>query len=141
VTSAPGAPGTGRAVSVSDVSGLEGSALTAGSVVFVPEDQAAAAAALAGADWAEPGGLRHAGFSLDEGSLAELEGTATPLDSQWSLPGRRGRRSHLVCQADVFPDHSPGLPYSVVGCDHIDLPEAPRLLVSFGEGGVEAALE
>jgi hypothetical protein len=35
-TSAPGAPGTGRAVSVSDVSGLEGPALTAGTVVFVP---------------------------------------------------------------------------------------------------------
>jgi hypothetical protein len=29
----------------------------------------------------------------------------------------------------------------VVGCDHIDLPEAAALVVSFGEGGVEAALE
>jgi hypothetical protein len=37
VTSAPDARAEGRAVSVSDVSGLEGSALTAGSVVFVPE--------------------------------------------------------------------------------------------------------
>jgi hypothetical protein len=51
-------------------------------------------------------------------------------------PGR-----YLVCLADVFPDHSPGPPYSVVGCDHIDLPEAAALVVSFAEGGVEAALE
>jgi hypothetical protein len=141
VTSAPDARAEGQAVSVSDVSGLEGSALTAGSVVFVPEGQAGAVAAMAGTDSAEPGGLRHAGFSLDEASLAGLGATATALDGSGRFPVDVAAGRHLVCLADVFPDHSPGPPYSVVGCDHIDLPETPRLLVSFGEGGVEAALE
>jgi hypothetical protein len=86
VTSAPDARAEGRAVSVSDVSGVEGSAFTAGSVVFVPEGQAGAVAAMAGTDSAEPGGLRHAGFSLDEASLADVEGTATPLDGSGRFP-------------------------------------------------------
>lgn len=70
-----------------------------------------------------------------------MEGTATPLDGSGRFPVDVAAGRYLVCLADVFPDHSPGPAYSVVGCDHIDLPEVPRLLVSFGEGGVEAALE
>lgn len=141
VTSAPDAGAEGRAVSVRDVSGLEGSAFTAGSVVFVREDRAGAVAAMARAGSAEPGALRHAGFSLDEASLAELEGTATPLNGSGRFPIDVAAGRYLVCLADVFPDHSPGPPYSVVGCDHIDLPGAAVLVVSFAEGGVEAALE
>jgi hypothetical protein len=141
VTSPPDARAKGRTVSVSDVSGVEGSAFTAGSVVFVPEDQAGAVAAMAGVGSAEPAALRHAGFSFDEAALADLEGTATALDGSGRFPVDVAAGRYLVCLADVFPDHSPGPPYSAVGCDHIDLPEAAALVVSFGEGGVEAAVE
>jgi hypothetical protein len=140
VTSAPDAWAEGRAVSASDVSGLEGSAFTAGSVVFVPEDQAGAVAAMAGTD------------------SASRVGCATPASRstrrRWPVWGRRRRPSTAaVASRSTWPPvatwsawptsspHSPGPPYSAVGCDHIDLPDAAALVVSFGEGGVEAALE
>lgn len=141
LSSAPDERAGGRAVSVSDVSGLEASAFTTGSVVFVPEERADALAAAAGVGSSEPGALRHAGFSLDDASLAELRGTATPLDRRGSFPVDVPAGRYVVCLADVFADHSPGPPYSVVGCDHVELPATAELLVSFGEGGVEATLD
>jgi hypothetical protein len=134
VTSAPDARVAGRAVSVSDVSGLEGSALTAGSVVLVPEGQAGAVAAMAGADWAKPGGLRHAGFSLDDASLAELEGTATPLDGSGRFSVDVAAARYLVCLADVFPDPSPGRPTPWSAATTSTCPRRPGCWCPSGRG-------
>lgn len=139
---AGGIGGQGLAISKSDVSGLADSALTAGEVLFIPEEHAAGLAETAGFDPSDTGGMRHATFQLDESQLAELAGTAAVIGADGRFPLQVAPARYLVCLADSFVDHTAGPPYSVVGCDlPVDIPEGASLTVTFGEGGVEASLD
>ena len=131
----------GLAVSKSDVSDIPDSELTAGEVVFVPEEQAVGLADTAGFDRSDIEGMRHALFRLDESRLADLDGAAAAIgaDGRFVFDIPNGR--YFVCLADSFADHTTGPPYMVVGCDVIDLVNDAPLTVSFGEAGVEATLQ
>jgi hypothetical protein len=112
---------TGVAVNRSDVTGVPDLRFTSGSVLFVPVDRA--------------GGLAVAPFSLDAQQVSRLGVLVATIgqDGRFPIPGTG---SYLVCLADVFADHSPGPPYSVVGCAEADL-NGGAVTVSNGEGGVE----
>lgn len=138
---ADGIPEPGLAVSKSDVSGLPDSMLTAGEVLFFPEERAADLAETAGFDPLDIDGMRHAFFQLSEPRLVELAGTAAVIGASGRFPLDIPAGQYVVCLADSFVDHTAGPPYSVVGCDLVDLPNDASLTVSFGEGGVEAALD
>lgn len=131
-------PGRGRAISVSDVSGIPDSLVTSGSVLFVEQARTGELAALSGVDLSDANASRHARFSVDADNLAALGAVAVPLDDKGRFPIDVGAGSYLVCLADTFPGDSPGPPYSVVGCDRAELASDAGLELSFGEGGVEA---
>ena len=138
---AGGVPGKGLAVTKSDVNGLSDSVLTAGEVLFIPEERAADMAGAASFDPSDIDSMRHAFFQLDGSRLAELAGAAAVIGADGRFPFDIPAGRYLVCLADSFVDHTAGPPYSVVGCDVIDLPGGASLTVSFGEGGVEAILD
>jgi hypothetical protein len=136
-----GISGQGLAISKSDVSDLESSLLTSGEVLFIPEEHAVNLAAVGGFDPSDVDSMRHAFFQIEDESFAQLAGIAATIgtDGRFTIGVPAGY--YLVCLANIFVDHSPGPPYSVVGCDVIDLPNEASLTVSFGEGGAEAILD
>lgn len=136
-----GVPLRGRAVNKSDVSGLADSVLTSGDVLFVPEDRAADLAREVGLDLSDIDGTRHAFFELAGSRLADLTGVAAAIGADGSFSLDIPAARYLVCLADIFVDHTSGPPYTVVGCDVVDVATSASLTVSFGEGGVEATLE
>ena len=131
----------GLAISKSDVSDMPDSVLTVGEVLFVPEEHAADLAETAGFDPSDIDGMRHAFFQLDESRLAKLDGAAAVIGADGLFPLDIPDGHYFVCLADSFVDHTAGPPYSVVGCDVIDLANDASLTVSFGEAGVEATLD
>lgn len=130
------APGVGVAVSKSDVSGIDDSRLVAGTVLFVP---AAGFEALSDIVALDPAGLPYANFTVGEEELGRLAAFAVPVSEagEFRTPAEAG--AYVVCLADVFPDHTRGAPYAVVGCATVELAANASLTVSFGEGGVEVS--
>jgi hypothetical protein len=144
VTTTPGSlePGRGRAVARSDVTGIADSALTSGSVLFVPGERAPELAVVTGLDrLSNVDSLRHAEFALVASALDALDGTAVAIDGAGRFAVDVPNGLYVVCLADTFPDHTQAPPYSVVGCSRVELPDGARLVVSFGEGGVETTIE
>jgi hypothetical protein len=130
------------AVSASDVSGLPGSPLMSGTVLFVALARAADVAAMASVEPGNASQLAHASFVVDRAGATALGATAVAIGADGRFPVAVPDGRYLVCLADIFADHTAGPPYSVVGCAEVTLPAAPAagLTVSFGEGGVEARL-
>ena len=129
------------AVSKSDVSDIPDSVLTVGVVLFVPQEHAADLAETGDFDLSDFDGMRHAFFQLDESRLAKLEGSTAVIGADGLFPIDIPDGHYFVCLADTFAGHTAGPPYSVVGCDVIDLANDASLTVSFGEAGVEATLD
>lgn len=134
--------GSGVALSRSDVGGVPNSALTSGTVLFVPSARATDVATMAGVEPGSAAELAHASFALDEAATSALGAIAVAIGGDGRFPVTVADGRYLVCLADIFVDHVAGSPYSVVGCAEVALPTDPAsgLSVSFGEGGVEALL-
>lgn len=148
--------GAGLAINRSDVGGLPDTPLDSGAVLFVAEARVAELAVAASLDLADPSGLPHASFVIDTGSAADLIAAVAVIDTGGRFPVEVPSGRYLVCLADILAEHRAGPPHSVVGCAYADLPGgstperqsgAPsgggafRLIVAFGEGGVEVTRE
>lgn len=131
----------GLAISKSDVSGLQDSVLSAGDVIFIPWEYAIELGSIGGFDPSNIDSTRYAFFQLDATDLNRMVGMAATIgpDGYFAVDVQAGQ--YFVCLANIFVDHSPGPPYSVVGCDIIELPVDGSLTVSFGEGGSEAVID
>ena len=136
-----GIRGHGQAIHKSDVSTFPDSVMTDGEVLFIPEEHAADLAETPDFDPSKMNYMGHAYFQLDESQLAELDGAAAVIGADGRFPLDIPAGDYFVCLADIFVGHTAGPPYSVVGCQVIDLPSEASLTVSWGEGGVEATLD
>ncbi len=136
-----GEPGFGVAFAKSDVDGLDDSPYAAGTVLFVPATSASEFEAIAGVSAGDRDQLAHVFLEVEEEALGRLDAFVAPIgeDARFRVPGDPG--SYLVCLADTFADHTPGPPYSVVGCAPAEIPAGASPTVSFGEGGVEVSLD
>jgi hypothetical protein len=112
-------------------------ALPRGAVLFVPAAQEAALGQTGNFDPSDPSAMTRASFELTAERLQALGGSAATItDGRFPLNGTGG--NYVVCLADSFADHTPGPPYSVVGCARVNVAEGASITVSFGEAGVQA---
>lgn len=128
----------GVAISKSDVSGIEDSPMSRGTVLFIPDEREEQLGDTAGIDPSDPGQSRYTSFHLAEERLSELDGSASEIEvgGGFSVDVRSG--DYFICLSDAFSGHSPGPPYSVVGCDLATIDGDDGVKVSHGEAGVEA---
>ncbi len=133
--------GQGIAIYLSDVSTFPDSVLTHGEVLFIPEEHAEDLAEAAGFDPSRMIHMTHTYFQVDESQLAKLAGTAAVIGAEGRFPIDIPAGRYFVCLADIFPLHTAGPPYTVVGCGVIDLSNDASLTVSWGEGGAQVTLE
>ena len=136
-----GIRGQGLAFYQSDVMTMPDSVYTFGEVLFIPEEHAEDLAETADFDPSKMNYMSHAFFQVDEFRLAQLAGAAAVIGAGGRFPLDIPAGHYFVCLADIFPGHTAGPPYSVVGCALIDLPNDASLTVSWGEGGVQASLD
>jgi hypothetical protein len=127
---------SGRAIAKSDVTGLPDTPLRQGEILVFP---AASAEGLRRAADLGPGPLHYARFDLDERTVTTLGGTVVRLDADGRFAVALRPGPYVLCLSGVFPDHRPGPPFAVVGCDGLEFRPGTVVLVAFGEGGVEAA--
>lgn len=137
----------GRAISKSDVTDLPDSILTHGEVLLIPEYRFVDLVTIANFEQKDIDILQYSlyykSFQIEKTNLSELSGSALTIGKDGRFPLTVKENSYLICLANIFPGHSVGAPYSVVGCDFVDLSDLAEnlsLTVSFGEGGVEAVL-
>ena len=135
-----GIRGQGLAISKSDVMTMPDSVLTAGEVLFIPEEHAEDLAETVDFDPSKMSYMGHALFQLNEFRLSKLAGAAAVIGADGRFPLDIPAGRYFVCLADIFSGHTAGPPYTVVGCAVIDLPNDASLTVSWGEGGVQAGL-
>lgn len=140
-TEAPTSAGpseAGVAISKSDVSGIQDSPISRGTVLFIPDEREGDLGDTAGIDPSDPGQSRHTSFELDESSISRMDGAVSDIqeEGRFSVDVRAG--DYFICLSDAFSGHSPGPPYSVVGCDLATIDDDDEVTVSHGEGGVEA---
>ncbi len=132
--------GQGMAINKDDT-GFPDWAMEKGEVLFIPEEHAEDLAEAAGFDPSRMIRMTHTLFQVDESQLAMLAGTAAVIGAEGRFPIDIPAGRYFVCLADIFPLHTAGPPYTVVGCGVIDLSNDASLTVSWGEGGVQPTLE
>lgn len=128
----------GIATAESDVSTLLSSRFRSGEVLFIPVYQERVFADIVRLDDVNQPQVNRISVGLEEEDLSALKGHVATINSRGQFAVELPAGPYLVCLADVFVDHAPGPPFTLVGCSSVELTRDSEVTVSFGEGGVYA---